>query len=1510
MAGYSTIIESRLEVSGIDEIKRASSAIKELNGAAKALGSNKFSEMGAGFAKAESGAKKATDAYKVLTDAAKTAGEASKQGASAGTYSKQVSEINKVTEAYKKQEAAAKQAVEAQKASFAKAQTYAQQAQKQSQEQAKQHATNVSLGAGGPTYSATGKKIGSGIKEATAAVSVGMIGAQVVMGLAEKIKESFAEGYEYTKEQSGMQGTWKTLVAGSVDEGISKKQAGSSKQIVGNINKQSISYGRSLDLTDEAYQQMYHATESSGKTKHMVQSELRIADAMNLSDDQASHLITFGIGHALDRGRVNAAQLNQMSMYAPAITGALSRAYIATTTGKKMDDISVKEVDEEKKQIRDQMKGGEISAEMLSKAVNYLGDTKFKNAAENAMSTLPGMTRAVENGIPRMMSAFENSFAKPLEKTMGEKFLGLSKWFTSGKSNKAANQLGTNLGFITSDIAKAAGIIAPYAKSFADGTWQGLSDGLKFIKGAFKTAQNIVTEVGKVTGLNKSNGGFKTLLSEAGKFIGMATALGLTMKTLRGGANLLVDGAKGLTSLFSLKNKAKPDTVFASATNRFSAAVNEFAAKTGVGGTGAGMTGVGGGTKSPKFATRAERMAYESGGIFSRSAAKGRSLVGGTDEEISKATTRAERAALTAAPGFFAKSTGKLLTKFGETGMKISATKFGSVLSGISKGGKFFGRGMPLINGAFAAVDVANAMSSTQKNTQKRHKEVGGAIGGGVGAIAGGAALSFLGPLGIMGGSIAGGWAGTKLGEIFGGMTGGKSDATVKKEQQAKADKNAAKVANAQNYAENVLAKESFADQMKAYGYDKKNANELYSQIQKGTSSKSKKKQVSAAHMEQALENGDVAGMLKYQAELNKQNGIKPGQENANNRPKPKPKTKPKPVVGPKPPKASKKSADANSPFAAIRAKANTKSKPKAKKKTIGPEPPKTKKPIIGPKKPKATGAGKDTGSKISKSTKKAASDTKKATNEINKLRKAEAKAKAKANNVKPSSAKKLSKTIKQSASSSKDKMIGPKLSKSAKKATSDVNKLTKANKNVKGPKADGMAKFANATKKSTKKASDDVTKASKKIGKTKLVPKSSAKDFNKLNKDAKSGVNKTAKTVKKGAKDVQKSAKDIFKFKTSKSPFNKLNSQAKSGMNKVTKTIKSGSKKVQQSGKNIFKFKSSKAGFNQLNSTAKSGMNKVTRTVKSGSKKVQNSGKDIFKFKSSKSGFNQLNSTAKSGMNRVNSTVKSGAKKVQNTVKTSMQFKTAASGFNQLNSKARSGMNKVDSTIKSASNKWTATIKSGLSKAATTMTSLFNKMASTASSASSKISTSLGKVGTAASNAASKVSSLQTAIAGLKSKTITLTVNVAGKGAKKAGFATGTPGAKAVFASLPRYAKGTTNGGHTGGMALVNDAKGSNWREAFMLPNGLTGIFPNKRNIVMPLPAGTQVLNGDDTKKMFPHYAKGTDGSKKAFSGGKTDRAINITVNINGSASASDANTIANTIGEKLMTIMRPQVI
>lgn len=78
----------------------------------------------------------------------------------------------------------------------------------------------------------------------------------------------------------------------------------------------------------------------------------------------------------------------------------------------------------------------------------------------------------------------------------------------------------------------------------------------------------------------------------------------------------------------------------------------------------------------------------------------------------------------------------------------------------------------------------------------------------------------------------------------------------------------------------------------------------------------------------------------------------------------------------------------------------------------------------------------------------------------------------------------------------------------------------------------------------------------------------------------------------------------------------------------------------------------------------------------------------------------------------------------------------------------------------------------------------------------------------------------------------------------------------------MPSYATGTKDT-HQGGLALVNDGQGSNYREMYRLPNGQVGMFPKERNMIVPLPQGTSVLDGDKSASLakmlnIPMYAGG----------------------------------------------------
>ena len=93
----------------------------------------------------------------------------------------------------------------------------------------------------------------------------------------------------------------------------------------------------------------------------------------------------------------------------------------------------------------------------------------------------------------------------------------------------------------------------------------------------------------------------------------------------------------------------------------------------------------------------------------------------------------------------------------------------------------------------------------------------------------------------------------------------------------------------------------------------------------------------------------------------------------------------------------------------------------------------------------------------------------------------------------------------------------------------------------------------------------------------------------------------------------------------------------------------------------------------------------------------------------------------------------------------------------------------------------------------------------------------------------------------------------------------------------LPAYARGT-RGAHPGGLALVNDSPTAKYREMYHLPNGQFGMFPKKRNMIVPLPKGTEVLDGDSSHELasmmgLPMYKNGIG----SFFSGMWDKARDI---------------------------------
>lgn len=110
------------------------------------------------------------------------------------------------------------------------------------------------------------------------------------------------------------------------------------------------------------------------------------------------------------------------------------------------------------------------------------------------------------------------------------------------------------------------------------------------------------------------------------------------------------------------------------------------------------------------------------------------------------------------------------------------------------------------------------------------------------------------------------------------------------------------------------------------------------------------------------------------------------------------------------------------------------------------------------------------------------------------------------------------------------------------------------------------------------------------------------------------------------------------------------------------------------------------------------------------------------------------------------------------------------------------------------------------------------------------------------------------------------------------------------------RYARGTDH--HPGGLAVVNDEGGPNYRELVTLPNGLSFI-PKGRNVLFPLPKGSKVLRASMTKRLFPQYKDGVGYSKDSPLFKQMDAVQSVIIQSNQSSASVNQSDTSQVVSE-----------
>ena len=494
-------------------------------------------------------------------------------------------------------------------------------------------------------------------------------------------------------------------------------------------------------------------------------------------------------------------------------------------------------------------------------------------------------------------------------------------------------------------------------------------------------------------------------------------------------------------------------------------------------------------------------------------------------------------------------------------------------------------------------------------------------------------------------------------------------------------------------------------------------------------------------------------------------------------------------------------------------------------------------------------------------------------------------------------------------------------------KGVKSVKKLSKATKGVKSKKASVKAKTSGSKK--VKQLSKNTKKFKGKKATVKAKT-SGSKKVKQLSKDTKKVKNKKASVKAKtsGGKKVKQLAKDTKKVKNKKA--------------KVTAKTK-GSKNVKKLSKDLKKVKNKKAKVS-VKTSGSSLLKKLSNFIKkvkskkatvkaktTGNSKVKQLSKDLKKVKN-----RNVKVTVKTSGS---SQVKSLSRDIKRLKGKSVRVTARASGtsaVNKLKGSIRSLKNKTARvTAHTSGTSQVTRLKSAINGVKNKNVSVVAKVTGTGQvkALTSAINTVKGKKVSVVANVSgtSQVRALVSAINAVHSKTVSITANVH----KNGHLATGSPGAVAAFSRLatgtPRFAlaKGTpaattaqwsANGGVKKGTYLVNDAPGADFVEAFMTKAGTIGLFPKQRNLLVPLDEGTQVLNAKDTKKRFPRLEKGTlsfggttnnhetsNNSQKVVQNHNTFN-INVTVDTKGGpVDKKTIQKIANEIAERL-TIAFPE--
>lgn len=549
-------------------INKAKSEAKELESSLKKIDDISFSKLGTsateGLSKAET---KANELKSKLEQTTKVNGSDVGKKISEGVSNadrnvdKLRSSVKESISAEKELASAAKSVAEAESKSASAAEKGAS-ARKQAANSAKQEREKQVSSASGYHSERPKKegKITGAIRDVAGMYTLGNLAANGIMSAGEGIKELFGSGLSYISQQQASEVSWASN-ARSVNKLLGKNMSAAqatrfSKGMVKDIQNVATQAGNDYGQVSDAALAFYatgagvSTAGNKKKTLQLTKDMLNLQDAGGKNDEEMGRFIS-SVAKTLDQDKLTTDRLDQLKAFNPNIDEYLERAH-KDRTGKKAK------------------KPGEYTGNDLVEALHMAGMAPGVSDASKKMNqSLQGTQRAVKNGMVRMTGGFEEQLGRALNKSFGgdgKLFSRITDWFNDQKKTESFTKkmadgtagVVTTAGHVGKEAFDVAKKLSDVAKPIAGGFGTGFINQVKNFKRGLVDAYNgVKSTVGNI--VDKIPKGTKGKLRDFGKSLGenagKSSAYLLALRGLTKLPGIGTAATKGVQSFLGLTSK-------------------------------------------------------------------------------------------------------------------------------------------------------------------------------------------------------------------------------------------------------------------------------------------------------------------------------------------------------------------------------------------------------------------------------------------------------------------------------------------------------------------------------------------------------------------------------------------------------------------------------------------------------------------------------------------------------------------------------------------------------------------------------------------------------------------------------------------------------------------------------------------------------------------------------------------------------------------------------------------